>query len=83
MILVRWEDGGDMRFSVDAAANAAYISLLPSRDRPVSNSVEIDAPDLKGSLVLDFDADGRLVGIEILNASEVLPDTVLNDGRSN
>jgi uncharacterized protein YuzE len=48
----------------DPAADAIYIS--------VANTDEIDHQEEAGPFIYDVDADGRIVGIEILSASKVL-----------
>jgi uncharacterized protein YuzE len=44
----------------DADANAAYIRFSPE---PVLESEEVST-----GIVLDYDADGRIVGMEVLDA---------------
>lgn len=51
----------DVKLTHDATAGAMYIELVP-RPRDVARTVEID----DGTNV-DLDADGRLLGIEVLN----------------
>jgi uncharacterized protein YuzE len=68
----------------DAETGNAYISLAKPRGNLVDTSVALlpvdDQPDTLASLVLDFDADGRLVGIKVLEpADRVLHDELLND----
>jgi hypothetical protein len=68
----------------DAETGNAYISLATPRGNPVETSVPLwpvdDQPDTLASLVLDFDADGRLVGIQVLEpADRVLHGELLND----
>jgi uncharacterized protein YuzE len=53
-----------MRFQYYADTDSLYIDLA---DRPASDSREV-AP----GVVLDFDADGALVGIDIDHASQVV-----------
>lgn len=48
------------KVTYDAEANAAYIRLSPEQ---VKESEEVSA-----GIVLDYDADGRIVGMEILDA---------------
>jgi uncharacterized protein YuzE len=50
-----------MKARYDPKVDALYVDLS---DRPAVDSQEI-APDI----ILDFDADNRIVGIEVLNAS--------------
>ncbi len=57
-----------MKFEYDKEADAAYIYLVyPIKEKEAKNTVE-----LKENIILDFDADGKLLGVEILNASKVL-----------
>jgi uncharacterized protein YuzE len=49
-----------MRMRVDHAADAVYLNLT---DRPIKDSEEV-----AGGIVVDYDAAGRIVGIEILDA---------------
>jgi len=51
-----------MRVRVDHAADAVYLNLT---DRPIKDSQEI-----ADGIVLDYDGEGRIVGIEILDASK-------------
>ena len=51
-----------MRMRVDHAADAIYLNLT---DRPIKDSEEV-----ADGVVVDYDAEGRIVGIEILDASK-------------
>ncbi|WP_445338681.1 DUF2283 domain-containing protein [Clavibacter sp. CFBP 8614] len=68
-----------MRVTYDAVADAAYVALAgPVGDGEVGTTIHsILTPGDSGEISLDFDADGRLLGIEVLNASAVLPAAVL------
>jgi len=50
-----------MRVRVDHAADAVYLNLT---DRPIKDSGEI-----ADGIVVDYDHEGRIVGIEVLDAS--------------
>lgn len=54
-----------MRIVYDAQADAAYIYLAGHVSEPKTREVD---PDIN----LDFDAQGRLVGVEVLAASKRL-----------
>ena len=57
-----------MKFEYDKEADAAYIYLVyPVKDGQSERTVE-----LKENIILDFDGDGKLLGVEILNAGKVL-----------
>jgi YD repeat-containing protein len=51
-----------MRVRVDQGADAVYLNLT---DRPIKDSEEV-----ADGIVVDYDAEGRIVGIEILDASK-------------
>ncbi len=51
-----------MRVRVDAGADAVYLNLT---DRPIQESEEV-----ADGIVVDYDSEGRIVGIEILDASK-------------
>ena len=60
-----------MFITYDPESGSAYISLLPEDAGFVPRSAvtleEVDAlGDSAGEIVLDFDEEGRLVGIEVL-----------------
>jgi uncharacterized protein YuzE len=55
-----------MRVRVDQGADAVYLQLT---DRPIQDSQEV----AKG-IVLDYDAEGRIAGIEVLDASKLTDD---------
>ncbi|MFB7252501.1 DUF2283 domain-containing protein [Microbacterium sp. NPDC056234] len=60
-----------MRTTFDADADAAYISLTPETapGRSVRN-VEVESAG--GSVVLDLDSEGVLLGVEVLGATKIL-----------
>ena len=51
-----------MHVRVDHAADAVYLNLT---DRPIKDSEEV-----ADGIVVDYDAEGRIVGVEILDASK-------------
>jgi uncharacterized protein YuzE len=63
-----------MRLTYDREADAAYIYLV---DKILPGAVKLTVPvetpkEYSGMIHLDFGEDGKLLGIEILNASTVL-----------
>jgi uncharacterized protein YuzE len=58
-----------MKLEYDPEVDAAYLTLAES---PVTDSEEV-----KPGIVLDYDANQRVVGIEILNLRRQLPDADL------
>ena len=59
-----------MRASYDTQADAGSIWLVDS-------GVSVDSGSVLDDLVFDYDADDRIIGIEILNASVHLPGEAL------
>jgi uncharacterized protein YuzE len=65
-----------MRVTFDAQADAAYIYLVEDSLKPLETVGVADI--LPWMINLDFDADGRLVGIEVLDARRLLPAAFLD-----
>jgi uncharacterized protein YuzE len=63
-----------MRMTLDAEADAAYVEIAGADHRSVEN-IAVDRPD--GMIVLDFDRDGHLLGVEVLGATSLLPAEIL------
>ena len=55
--------------SYDAKANAAYIRLSSAR--------VLESEEVSPGVVFDFDADGHIVGIELLDAKSQLSQELL------
>src|SRR5262245_58012690 len=67
--------GVELRVTYDSSADAAYIYLGRIEAGGVATTVA--GEDEAGSVNLDFDHDGRLLGIEVLAASRWLPREVI------
>ncbi|WP_300018034.1 DUF2283 domain-containing protein [Pseudonocardia sp.] len=65
-----------MRITWDRSADAAYLHLTAAELTPGRDTVDVD-----GSVLLDR-KDGRLVGIEVLNASALLPPDLLAEAET-
>ena len=66
-----------MRLSYDNEADAAYLAIeVAVTAGSAAENVVIERPG-QGDIVLDFDADGRLLGVEIIGARELLRATTL------
>ncbi|PVE98019.1 MULTISPECIES: DUF2283 domain-containing protein [unclassified Microbacterium] len=68
-----------MKITYDAEADAAYISIVEriGAGDAVQQVSFIDTPNGESQLNLDFDAAGRLLGVEVLVASKALASEVL------
>ncbi|MBI2449405.1 DUF2283 domain-containing protein [Candidatus Pacearchaeota archaeon] len=67
-----------MKFEYDKDADAAYIYLEDSiEDGEVKKTIE-----LNDNIILDFDKNGKLIGIEILDASIILNKKAILEARS-
>lgn len=70
-----------MRVTYDSEANAAYFPIGDDvADGSAVENVVVERPG-RGDIVLDFDADGRLLGVEVIGATELLHATVLERAR--
>ena len=58
----------------DPEVDAAYATIgRPIRPGEASRQVPVTLPEgLSGEIILDFDRDGHLLGVEILGASTLL-----------
>jgi uncharacterized protein YuzE len=62
-----------MRLTHDSDADAAYLYLVEEIGRgELAKSRIADIAMENAALTVDFDADGRVLGIEVLDASRVL-----------
>jgi uncharacterized protein YuzE len=69
-----------MNVKYDAQADAAYIQLVDEIGAGgVAKTYPCDPTEV-GMINLDFDREGRLLGIEVLGASKVLPLELLKEG---
>ena len=57
-----------MKFEYDKDVDAAYIYL----QHPIKEGESKKTIELNQNIILDFDQKGKLLGVEILNASSVL-----------
>lgn len=63
-----------MKLTLDQENNSAYIYLVEKiEDGAVAQTIPAESPAGEGYLFLDFDATGRLLGIEIIGANMILP----------
>ncbi|MGW1848913.1 DUF2283 domain-containing protein [Streptomyces sp. NPDC001966] len=72
----------DIEVTYDKTADAAYVYFTDPQDRV--NSAQMypcDPVDVDGVINLDFDEQGRLIGIEVLAASSKLPEHLLKSAR--
>ena len=71
-----------MRITYDRAADAAYIYLVEDIS-PGSVKATYPIEDVKrvGQINLDFNVEGILVGIEVLDASKKLPGELLKQAQ--
>ena len=67
-----------MRITYDPKADAAYIYLVDEiRPGGVARTYPCDPREVNGQINLDFDSEGRLLGIEVLDARRKLPEDLL------
>lgn len=57
-----------MKIEYDTDADAAYIYIVED----IRDGEAVKTRELNDNIILDFDENGKLLGIEILNASKVL-----------
>ena len=63
-----------MNIKYDATVDAAYIYLVEFiASGGVAKTYPCDPSEVGGEINLDFDSEGRPIGIEVLDASKMLP----------
>ncbi len=67
-----------MRITYDKSVDAAYIYLKDILPGGVAKTYQCDPGEINGMINLDFDKDGILLGIEIIDASKKLPPEILD-----
>ncbi len=69
-----------LRVTYDPEVNAAYIYLAeePAAGWRHGTTVTLDPVEVGGMINLDLDEDGRLMGLEVLDARRVLSDQLLS-----
>jgi uncharacterized protein YuzE len=71
-----------VRITYDAAADAVYIYLTGQPLTPGRTTIQAGTPsDIEGFIALDW-KDGRLVGIEVLDASRRLHPDLLAEAET-
>jgi uncharacterized protein YuzE len=68
-----------VRFSYDPEADAAYVRLIEGHRS--AKQVVVDDDELWKPIVIDLDGEGHVVGLEFLDASEMLPASLLDEFR--
>ncbi|MFB4304608.1 DUF2283 domain-containing protein [Actinomadura sp. GTD37] len=70
----------EVRVTHDQQANAAYVYFVdPAQmDTRSAHMYACDPVGVDGMINLDFDAEGRVIGIEILDARSKLPRYLLD-----
>lgn len=70
-----------MKVTYDEKVDAAYIYLKKIPPGGAATTYVCDRRRTGGHIALDFDKDGVLLGIEVLNASKKLPKGILPKKR--
>ncbi|MFJ4188807.1 DUF2283 domain-containing protein [Kitasatospora sp. NPDC089509] len=72
----------DLKVTYDATADAAYVYFTdPQVQALSSHTYPCDPVAVDGMINLDFDDQGRLIGIEILDARAKLPAYMLDSAE--
>ncbi|WP_149823548.1 DUF2283 domain-containing protein [Streptomyces tailanensis] len=73
----------DVRVTYDRTADAAYVYLADPQARATASAAmyPCDPVQVGGMINLDFDEQGRLIGVEVLGASAKLPTYLLESAE--
>lgn len=67
-----------IKIEYDKEADAAYVYLKEIGPAGVSFTYPCNPAEVNGMINLDFDKDGKLIGIEVMDASKKLPKEILD-----
>ncbi len=67
----------EMRVTHDPDVDMGYIYLVPIAPGEAVRSEALAFEHGPGEVVVDFDCDGHIIGIEIFDASRLLPPAVI------
>jgi uncharacterized protein YuzE len=68
--------------SLDETVNAAYVFFVDEvRAGEAVKTVCVDPLDIGGMVNIDLDAEGKILGIEVLGATQLLPASLLGQMR--
>lgn len=70
-----------MKITYDRSIDAVYIALTLIRGGEVVKTYPCDPLEVMGEINLDFDSFGRLIGIEVQNATQLLPNELLRNAE--
>lgn len=70
-----------MKFTYDSEADAAYLQIVENiAAGEASRQVQVpEDEDIPGQFILDFNEEGKLLRVEILFASTVLPSEMIKN----
>ncbi|MFF5537248.1 DUF2283 domain-containing protein [Streptomyces cinerochromogenes] len=72
----------DVNVTYDKTADAAYVHFTDPQARPrVAHMYPCDPVQVGGMINLDFDEQGRLIGVEVLAAGSKLPAYLLESAE--
>ena len=61
-----------VELAIDDDVDAAYIELQPTADAQATTQIVVTDDRLAGTVVLDLDPNGRLLGVEFIGLQEML-----------
>ena len=70
-----------MEVEYDENSDAAYIYLKKIKPAGVAKTYLCDPREVDGMINLDFDKNGQLIGIEVIDASKKLPQEILDQAK--
>lgn len=67
-----------MNFDYDPEADAAYLAIAQPGTLSERQISGITIDEMEGEIEIDIDENGKVIGIEFVNASLILPSAFLN-----
>lgn len=78
---MRTSHDGWVRITYEPESDAAYIYLTDAELEPGRDTVELETPDVPAGVNMDW-KDGKIVGLEVLDAASLLHHDLLAQATS-
>lgn len=70
-----------IKIQYDKSGDSAYIYLKEIEPAGAAKTYPCDPKEVNGMINLDFDQQGLLIGIEVIDASKKLPQALLDESE--
>lgn len=70
-----------IKITYDKEADASYIFFQEPGNQKVAKTYLCNPSEINGMINIDFDSNGKIIGIEVLDASKKLPKSIIDNAE--